>query len=250
MPVSGKLTSSEIRRVTDNYNETASLTWNRGSHEIKFGGEYRIQQLNDIQLDDSTGNYNFSQAFTSSNPFASSSTTGNDVASFLLGLPSSGTMGQGLYLALQRKYWAGFVQDRWKLTRTLTLNLGFRYEVEVPPTERHNYQSYFDFHAMAPIVQQAGLNNPGALLPVYQPDAFAREHLLSPGWATLRFCVAGYGSNRAARRVRHTLAAGRNRDYRRVQQQSDFVHQHCAGQLAGQRRHSVRTDSAIHSRRD
>jgi hypothetical protein len=58
------------------------------------------------------------------------------------------------------------VQDRWKLTRTLTLNLGFRYEVEVPPTERHNYQSYFDFQAMAPIVQQAGLNNPGALLPV------------------------------------------------------------------------------------
>jgi hypothetical protein len=162
----GKLTSSEIRRVTDNYNETASLTWNRGSHEMKFGGEYRIQQLNDIQLDDSTGNYNFSQAFTSSNPFASSSTTGNDIASFLLGLPSSGTMGQGLYLALQRKYWAGFVQDRWKLTRTLTLNLGFRYEVEVPPIERHNYQSYFDFQAMAPIVQQAGLNNPGALLPV------------------------------------------------------------------------------------
>jgi hypothetical protein len=118
------------------------------------------------QLDDSTGNYNFSQVFTSSNPFASSSTTGNYIASFLLGLPSSGTMGQGLYLALQRKYWAGFVQDRWKLTRTLTLNLGFRYEVEVPPTERHNYQSYFDFRAMAPIVQQAGLNNPGALLPV------------------------------------------------------------------------------------
>src|SRR4029077_2247681 len=39
-------------------------------------------------------------------------------------------------------------------------------EVEFPPTERHNYQSYFDFNAMAPIVQQAGLNNRGALVPV------------------------------------------------------------------------------------
>src|SRR5260370_22805215 len=75
-------------------------------------------------------------------------------------------MGQALYLALERRYAAGFVQDRWKVTRTLTLNPGFRYEVELPPTERHNYQSYFNFTAIAPIVQQAGLNNPGALVPV------------------------------------------------------------------------------------
>jgi hypothetical protein len=162
----GKLTASEIRRVTDNYIESGSLTWTHGSHEFKFGGEYRIQQLNDIQVDDPTGNYTFSQAFTSLNPFASSSTSGNDVASFLLGLPSSGTMGQALYLALERRYVAGFVQDSWKVTRTLTLNLGFRYEVEFPPTERHNNQSYFDFDAIAPIVQQAGLNTPGALIPV------------------------------------------------------------------------------------
>src|SRR5260370_105654 len=75
-------------------------------------------------------------------------------------------MGQALYLALERRYAAGFVQDRWKVTRTLTLNPGFRYDVELPPTERHNYQSYFDFNAVAPIVQQAGLNTPGALVPV------------------------------------------------------------------------------------
>ena len=162
----GKLTSSEIRRVTDNYHETGSLAWTHGSHEFKFGAEYRIPQFNDIQIDDPTGNYNFSQAFTSLNPFASSSTSGNDVASFLLGLPSSGTMGQALYLALERRYVAGFVQDRWKVTRTFTLNPGLRYEVEFPPTERHNYQSYFGFNALAPIVQQAGLNNPGALVPV------------------------------------------------------------------------------------
>ncbi|HXJ38821.1 MAG TPA: TonB-dependent receptor, partial [Bryobacteraceae bacterium] len=161
----GKLTSSEIRRVTDNYTETGTLTWTRGSHEFKFGGEYRLPQFNDIQIDDPAGNYNFSQAFTSLNPFASSSTSGNDVASFLLGVPSSGTMGQALYLALQRRYVASFVQDRWKVTRTLTLNLGFRYEIEYPPTERHNYQSYFDFNAMAPLVQQAGLSTPGALVP-------------------------------------------------------------------------------------
>jgi len=161
----GKLTASEIRRVTDNYNETGSLTWTHGTHEFKFGGQLRIQQLNDIQIDDPNGNYTFSQAFTSSNPFASSSTSGNDVASFLLGLPASGTMGQSLYLSLQRKYVAGFVHDNWKVTRTFTLNLGFRYEVEVPPTERYNNQVYFDFHALAPLVTQAGLTNPGALRP-------------------------------------------------------------------------------------
>jgi hypothetical protein len=161
----GKLTSSEIRRVTDNYAETGSIAWTHGAHEVKFGAEYRIPQFNDIQSDDPTGNYSFSSAFTSLNPFASSSTSGNDVASLLLGIPSSGTMGQALYLALERKYVAGFVQDRWKVTRTLTLNPGFRYEIEYSPTERHNYLSYFDFKALAPIVKQAGLNTPGAQVP-------------------------------------------------------------------------------------
>ena len=161
----GKLTASEIRRISDNYNETGSLTWMHGRHAIKFGAQYRVEQLDEIQVDDGGGNYTFSQAFTSLNPFASSSGSGDDVASFLLGVPSAGTMGLGLRLALERRYVGGFVQDDWKVSRKLTLNLGMRYEVEIPPTERFNNQSYFNFTAVAPALQQAGLNYAGALAP-------------------------------------------------------------------------------------
>src|SRR5215471_18973123 len=159
----GKLTTSEIRRITNNWNEAGSLTWTRGSHAIKFGGQFRVQQLNDVQVDDSSTSFTFNERFTTLDPLRSSTTSGNTVASFLLGLPASGSMGIGERLALERRYFGLFLQDDWKVTRKLTLNLGLRYEVELAPTERFNRQSYLDFSAVAPIVQKAGLNLPGAL---------------------------------------------------------------------------------------
>jgi hypothetical protein len=160
---SGKLTTSEIRRIANNWNQSASLTWIRGAHTLKFGGQFRIQQLNDVQVDNSSGSYTFNAAFTGLDPLRSSSTSGADVASFLLGLPASGNLGLGQRLALERRYAAWFVQDDWKVSRKLTLNLGFRQDFEIPSTERYNRQAYLDLGAVAPMVQQAGLNTPGAL---------------------------------------------------------------------------------------
>jgi hypothetical protein len=160
---SGKLTTSEIRRIANNWNQSASLTWIHGTHTLKFGGQFRIQQLNDVQVDNSSGSYTFNAAFTGLDPLRSSSTSGNDTASFLLGLPASGNMGLGQRLALERRYAAFFVQDDWKVTRKLTLNLGFRQDIELASTERFNRQAYLDLAAIAPLTQQAGLNAPGAL---------------------------------------------------------------------------------------
>src|SRR5207245_2838825 len=87
----------------------------------------------------------------------------NPVASFLLGLPASGNLGLGQRLALERRYFATFVQDDWKISRKLTLNVGFRYDVEMGPIERYNRQVYFDFGTVAPLTQQAGYSSPGAL---------------------------------------------------------------------------------------
>ena len=112
----GKLTSSEIRRVTDNYqrDRLARLDSWLSRDEIRRGIPHSATQRHPARRSDRQ--LQFQPGVHLSNPFASSSTSGNDVASFLLGLPSSGTMGQGLYLALERRYWAGFVQDRWKVT--------------------------------------------------------------------------------------------------------------------------------------
>jgi hypothetical protein len=64
--------------------------------------------------------------------------------------------------ATQNYQIGGFIQDNWRLTKKLTLNLGFRYDVETPRTERFNQMSYFDPAAASP-VSVAGLNLHGAV---------------------------------------------------------------------------------------
>jgi len=159
----GKLSTSQIRRILNGWNQSGSLTWMRGAHALKFGIQYRIQQGNDFQLDESSGSYQFNQRFTTTDPLRALANSGHSVASFLLGLPSSGSMSVSERLALERKYAGLFLHDDWKLTRKLTLNLGLRYNLEMGPTERFNRQTYFDFRAVAPIVQKAGLGFGGAL---------------------------------------------------------------------------------------
>jgi hypothetical protein len=66
------------------------------------------------------------------------------LASFLLGYPASGDLQVPTAPSLQFMYIAGYVQDDWRLTERLTLNVGFRYDLETPYTERYNRISYFD----------------------------------------------------------------------------------------------------------
>ena len=159
----GKLSTSEIRRITNNWAESGSLTWMRGSHAIKFGAQFRVQQLNDLQLDDSSGSYSFDTRFTSLDPLRPTSASGSSVASFLLGMPSSGSLGIGEKMALEQRYAGFFFHDDWRVTRKLTLNLGLRYSLEFGPTERFNRESWFDFDAVPPITQKAGVPAHGAL---------------------------------------------------------------------------------------
>src|SRR5713101_2700473 len=159
----GKLSTSEIRRISNNWNQSGSLTWIHGTHSIKFGAQFRVQQLNDIQLDNSSTDFTFNERFTSVDPLRSTAVSGNTIASFLLGMPNSGSMGLGQRLALERKYAAVYVLDDWKATRKLTLNIGMRYDVELGPTERFDRQTYLDLAAVAPLTKQAGLQSPGAL---------------------------------------------------------------------------------------
>jgi hypothetical protein len=64
--------------------------------------------------------------------------------------------------ATQNYQFGGFVQDNWRITGRLTLNLGFRYDVETPRTERFNQMTWFDPAATAPI-GVPGLNLHGAV---------------------------------------------------------------------------------------
>src|SRR5581483_1723264 len=112
-----------------------NVTLMRGSHAIKIGGEVRKLQLNGYVEVYSRGQMNFTGALTNSG-----------IGDLLLGLPTLGI--QSKYTGpqtLRSNSLNGYIQDDWKVTRTLTLNLGFRYEYDSPATDPTNRMATFDF---------------------------------------------------------------------------------------------------------
>jgi len=128
------------------------------NHVINFGGEARWLQANDVESGSSTGNYSFSQALTQGpNPNAASSTAGNSIASLLLGL-GSGTMEiDSKNAATTSRYFALYIQDDWKALPKLSLNLGLRYNLEIPRTERYNRMESFNPDEATPLAAETGL---------------------------------------------------------------------------------------------
>ena len=138
-----------------NFNGTKILS----KHTVKFGMDYRKFMLNFTQLFFPSGQYGFSNAqWTQRDPNVTSSTQGFALASMLLGVPSFGQISHNPDPASASSYWASYIQDDWKLTRNLTLNVGLRYEFDVPRTERFDRLSYFDQTATSPIANLVPAN--------------------------------------------------------------------------------------------
>ncbi|MBN9661968.1 MAG: TonB-dependent receptor [Acidobacteria bacterium] len=132
----------------------ATVTRIQGSHTLKAGADYRVYFDNQLQNPSAQGSLSISSAWTQGpNPNQASTTAGNGIASLLLGIPGGSLVNQPA-IASASRYWAGFVQDDWRMTRKLTLNLGLRYEVNVPRTERFDRISIFDVGAVSPIAAQ------------------------------------------------------------------------------------------------
>ncbi len=129
---------------------TASLTKIAGNHSVKFGGEYRKLFLNFLQYGYPSGQFTFDQTWTQQ-ILSNANGTGSPYASFLLGLPNGGQVTHEPTTSQASAYAALYVQDDWKLTRTLTVNLGLRWDVEIPRTERYNRLSYWDPNLPSPI---------------------------------------------------------------------------------------------------
>ena len=147
---------------SNDWAEGGTITWIRGTHTLKFGGQYRLMQLNDVA---SSGSFasTFTSQFTSSNPLAATATSGSALASFLVGTPSAGSLTEAVPLAEQRWYMDTFVQDDWKIMPKLTLNLGLQYSLDSSVTERFNRLAWFNPATIAPIVQALGLPYAGSL---------------------------------------------------------------------------------------
>jgi hypothetical protein len=131
-------------------------------HNMKTGFDLRLLRANILQSGDNAINFNFTAAFTQGpNANQASTTAGDALASFLLGTPASASANPAIALSIQSKYSALYVQDDWKATDKLTLNLGLRYEYETPYTERYNRLSNFTPGASVPLTGVANLR--GAL---------------------------------------------------------------------------------------
>src|SRR5208282_2999367 len=87
------------------------------------------------------GTLGFTGVFTQ-NP-QSPAGTGNAAADLLLGTANTATAGNFNKLFLRGHYYGGYIQDDWRLTRSLTLNLGVRYELWPPYIEAHNLMANF-----------------------------------------------------------------------------------------------------------
>jgi len=148
-----------------------TLTKIQGSHSLRFGGEFRLLRENGFAYGNVAPRLDFSNTWTRG-PLDNSptGTIGLGLASLLLGYPTGGTASINASRAEQSTYTAFFVHDDWRVTRKLSLNLGLRYEVEGPTTERFNRSIRgFDFTTPNPISQQAAANyarNPIPELPV------------------------------------------------------------------------------------
>ena len=127
------------------YEAIDGVTWMKGRHEWKFGFEYRRGRTFQDPFDDSfaQGLFNFNSLQTA-NP-AARSASGYSFASFLLGAPNDArrdynTKGVNIIYG----YRSAYVQDNFKVTSRLTLNLGLRYEIFIPRTDTNLTLSAFD----------------------------------------------------------------------------------------------------------
>ena len=135
------------------YTTAASLTQVRGNHGLKVGFEGRMLRVN-VWEARSAGTFNFRANETQGpNPTTASSTAGFGFASLLLGTgaPNDVLIQNWKNVAANSFYWAGYAQDDWRVNSRLTLNLGLRYDIDVPRTERYNRMNYFDPEARSPL---------------------------------------------------------------------------------------------------
>ncbi len=131
-----------------------TYSWNRGRHAIKFGGEVRRSFHGDIQLKTGSGSFGFS---TQPTGLPGNTSTGNGLASMLTGFVTSFGETATDHLYRHMYYFAGFVQDDWNVTPSLTLNLGLRWETDTPMIADDKHMNSFDPNQINPVSGTPGV---------------------------------------------------------------------------------------------
>jgi hypothetical protein len=182
----------------DTNSSGAGATWTHGHHNLTFGGDARRVTHHDESPSNPRGSFTFTGA-----------ATGSDFADFLLGIPSTSSIAFGnadrqfRYLA-----WDAYASDDWRVTPTLTLQLGVRWEFEGAPTEQNNSMANLDvapgFVSVSPVLagdvgQASGQSYPDSVI---HDDWRGLQPRLSFAWrpipASSFLMRGGYGIYRNA----------------------------------------------------
>ncbi|HET9219712.1 MAG TPA: TonB-dependent receptor [Terriglobia bacterium] len=182
------------------YDRTQSSTfsqnaaWSRGLHALSFGATFRRQQFNLLSELDARGTFTFTGA-----------ASGLDFADFLLGLPAASSISFGnADRYFRQSGYDAFVMDDWRVAKSLTLNLGIRWEYEAPVTERYGRLVNLDitpgFEAASPVLASEPRGSlSGRIYPesLVDPDKRGLQPRIGVAWrpgATSSVVVrAGYG---------------------------------------------------------
>jgi len=122
-----------------------------GSHTLKVGGEMRQNFLDYLQPGYPSGQVSFGSQVTRQLQNVGNNFQGNGLASMLLGWGTGGQFHIDPKVFTRSRYMGYYIQDDWKINRKLTVNLGLRYEFDVPRWETLNRQSYWDLDQKSPI---------------------------------------------------------------------------------------------------
>lgn len=148
-------------------NVTGTLTWSRGSHNLKLGGEYRRQQLNELAQQNPRGAFTFT-----------GEAAGNDFAGFLFGIPDASSIAFGnADKYFRASSYNGYLADDWRAGASLTVNLGMRWDYNAPVTERYGRLVNLDiapgFFSVAPVIAAAPS---GTITQNEYPDSLLRPY--------------------------------------------------------------------------
>ena len=181
-----------------------------GAHSLKFGGQFRNDQVNENPNATFNGTFNIL-----------GTETGSAFADFVLGFPSSFTQTTGQRFYLRNRYWGAFFQDSWRARRNLTVNVGVRWDLIRPWNEKYN-----SLQTIVPGAQSTLFPNaPGGLLVAGDPGipaglSAARNHNFAPrigvayspsprsGWLRFLLGDSGKSSIRASFGVFYTAFPG------------------------------------------
>ena len=116
---------------------TDNLSWIKGKHSLKFGIDWRTvnySRVNNFGAADEFGSLRFDGSFS-----------GNAFADLLLGLPATNLVFDiGPHIDQTSQHFAAYAQDEWRMSKSLTLSFGMRWELQPPFTEKNGNIANFD----------------------------------------------------------------------------------------------------------